>query len=265
MKKIFLLLSLFSPVFVLAQEKAQVDHVRVVKPVSSIIRQILPELQDVEPKVKQLSDYENFDRYYYEYALQYLSRDFSKRYLAVIKESRASMYATSITASEYQRYENLYYNKRMELRREKSLSFGESLIIEEYESRPTTRTKMLENPRAYKEYEKLVYENILNQLETEHAKAYLEQVKVFREAFFDREPNMIAAYADLRYVLDKSHGKQYPDMMTEAERDLIEEYLAMQVSVNGGGLNIPLEVYFNTFRKNLSLRQRRDYPHAHYK
>ena len=271
-KTVFLLSLLVLPVLVCAQTKntlrdmeqsmvlPQTDHVRVAQ---RLIVVPLSNMQVID-KVQQVEDYEQFDRYYYEYAKQFLSRDFSRRYLDLLRDYRREAYAVPLSENELFQVRLDFENRQNLLRMEKPLSYRESLVLNEYLSRPTTRENMLAKTQTYQEYDALVYSSVQSLLVTEHAKAYLEQGKVLREEFEKKSENMAAIYAVLRYVLDKSKGRSYLDTMTDGERALIENYLAMPVSVNGQGVAIPLDNYLTKFRKTLPLNQRARYPKVHF-
>lgn len=235
---------------------------------------LLPNTQEkLKSKVDRVTDYKKFDDYYFNYALKSMPRNkksmprnVAKRCLELTQEYRLNAYALSSLGEEILMYWNKYQKDLAELRNKYPLTHEEEIIFQEYENRPTTRTNMLKNLNTFRAYEKLVLDATLEELQTQQAKAYLNQVYLFRAAVGNMVSNSQENYAQMRRVLDKD-GKfaDVADNMTDAERALIEEYLQMPVSLNGQAYTIPVGQYFMDYRSKLPQKQKRQYPTVHYK
>ena len=156
MKKIIVLLSVvLLPVLVGAQEKNfQRDHTDVVISKSSLLLMQHPEQnnyrayfiispEQLTDKISQEQVYQEFDRYYYEYALQFISRACAKQYLNVIRDFRRDSYATPKTEEELKARKELYNDQVRALYDQFLFSYNEQLVLGEYLNRPSTPERIL--------------------------------------------------------------------------------------------------------------------------
>ena len=267
MKKIILFLSVFTLGGICFAQSMPSDHTRVhMRPQDA--ERIWRLVQQQAERTDKAAVYENFDRYYYEHAYYWAKKGAPNRegpieYLQLIKQLRSDLYSDGayMRLGDYLR--NRFEQKTDELKTKYVFSYNDNKIFQWYSSRPATRAVMLKNMNAYEEYDALVYENIKNRLQTKHAKAYLEQAGVLRKEFVTSGTH--EGYADLRRILDKAKGYEFADTMSLQERGLIEDYLTMQLPVEGIGVVMPLDDFFTAYRKSLSASQRRGYPTVHYK
>jgi hypothetical protein len=217
----------------------------------------------LEQEMSKVRAYDEFDHYYYDYARSFFTRKSAYKHLDFVRDYRRNLWGRAVSGDLQQVYND--FNKEWDkMLKDVPLTYRETFVINEYKNRPETRERMLQKKEWYDQYDTLVFESISEKLTTAQGKMYLQQARDLREAVSNSQTDTASIYASLRYVLDKTNNYKLLDDMSAQERALIEEYLAMPVSVEGKAYTLPLDEYLVQFRNKLPLRQRANYPVVHY-
>ena len=194
-------------------------------------KQVIARYQQV---IKSMEDFQQFDYYYYIYAMKNLVNKESIEFLEVHKGVREYVGSADRSAKDYNGYLSYYYTRMEELRaRKMALSAQDKAVLTQYSKRPATRKRMLADKAEYDIYEDIVYETIKEEI-TSQSGACLDLVRDLRkqasEGKIDR--SITAKY---KKVLNCQN-----QLSSRLDQARLQDYLEMPVSRNAEPYYMPL-------------------------
>lgn len=181
-------------------------------------KQVIAHYQQV---LDTMEEFQQFDYYYYNYAVKNLVDKEAIEFLIVHKGLREFVGTSDRSADEYNRYRMYYYKKMDELRsRRMSISQQDRDVLTEYSKRPPTRKRMLADKEQYAIYEDIVYNTIKEEL-TAQGVTCLDLARDLREragegkidkTVISKYKKVLACQSALTDELDKARLQEYLEM-----------------------------------------------------